>query len=302
MAGKQPYIPIYIGDILKDWGHLPLDLFGAAHKLLYRMWDSKQRGKICLDFASYGTLLGVSEMEARKIIGKLTSGDEPIYDHEEEGENIRLINRRMVRETALSKVRSESGVQGGRGKKKQNGATEENFANDLLLKNESKTKAKQKQIPDIDIENESDFESDSTFEKSEKLLDDKSRKAKPEAKATIVLPFDSEDFARHWEWWRQYKHEQFGFRYKSPVSEQAAINDLVQIAEGDEQAAIDIIKQSIAKGWKGFFPVKTETGNGPPPPGGQQRQSVFQANLEANIGAKEILRKMYADQTTNPHG
>lgn len=289
MANKLPYIPIYIGDILKDWGHLPLDLFGAAHKLLYRMWDSKQKGKICYDFASYGTMLGVPETEAKRIVEKLTSGDEPVFNKEVEGEYTRLINRRMVREAALSATRSDCGSKGGtkrQAKAKQKNAAQQDFANDLLEKKSSKMQAKAKQIPEYDIENENDFESEneSHFEKSEKLSAAKSKNA-PE----IVLPFDSEDFVRHWEWWRQYKREQFSFRYKSVVTEQAALNDLVKIANGDEVTAIGIIQQSIANGWKGFFPIKADA-NAPP---GTEKKSVFQANLEANIETKKMLRKMF---------
>lgn len=299
MANKQPYIPIYIGDILKDWGHLPLDLFGAAHKLLYRMWDSKQKGKICFDFASYGTMLGVTETDAKKIIDKLTSGDEPVFNREDEGNCARLINRRMVREAALSVTRSESGSKGGskrQAKAKQKAAAQEDFANDLLENKSSKTKAKAKQIPEYDIENDNEVESknENDFEKSEKLFAAKNRE--PE----VTLPFESEDFVRHWEWWRQYKREQFGFKYKSVVTEQAAINDLVKIAKGDEVTAIEIIKQSIANGWKGFFPVKAEANA--PPVSQPFKKTVFQANMEANIGAKEILRRMYAEQTANNNG
>jgi len=296
-TGKQPYIPIYIGDILKDWGHLPLDLFGAAHKLLYRMWDSKQKGKICYDFASYGTMLGVSETEAKRIVEKLTSGDEPVFNKEYEGDCIRLINRRMVREAALSATRSDSGSKGGKkrqAKAKQNNGPQEDFANDLPELKSSKTKAKNKQIPEYDIENENEFESKNEldFEKSEKLLNDPGGQTEEgtQPKRELVLPFDSEDFARHWDWWRQYKREQFSFRYKSVVTEQAALSELVKIAGGDEVLATEIIRQSIANGWKGFFPIKPEA-NGPPVQ--QNKKGVFQANMEANIGAKKLLREMY---------
>lgn len=290
MANKLPYIPIYIGDILKDWGHLPLDLFGAAHKLLYRMWDSKQKGKICYDFASYGTMLGVPEAEAKRIVEKLTSGDEPVFNKEVEGEYTRLINRRMVREAALSATRSDSGSKGGtkrQAKAKQKNAAQEDFANDLLENKSSKPQAKVKQIPEYDIENENDFESENEnhFEKSEKLSAGKSKSEPP----GIALPFDSEEFVRHWEWWRQYKREQFSFRYKSVVTEQAALNDLTKIANGDEVTAIGIIQQSIANGWKGFFAIKADA-NAPP---GKEKKGVFQANLDANIETKKMLRKMY---------
>lgn len=154
---KKPYIPIYIGDLLKDWGHLPLDVFGAAHKLLYKMWDSKQKGKICLSFASYKMMLGASDSDTERIILELTRGDDPIFDREDSNGFIKLINRRMVRESAISEIRSQSGSKGG---KTTQSKTEQknNFDYDLLEKNKSKNQsnqeAKAKQNSDNDIDNE----------------------------------------------------------------------------------------------------------------------------------------------------
>lgn len=76
-------------------------------------------------------------------------------------------------------------------------------------------------------------------------------------KYKIVIPFESENFLNIWELWKDYKHKQLNFKYKTPVTEQAAINDLVKLSNGDEQTAIEIIHQSMAKGWKGFFAIKT---------------------------------------------
>lgn len=75
-------------------------------------------------------------------------------------------------------------------------------------------------------------------------------------------PF-SESFLTDWDNWLQYRHEQHGFNYKSVTMEQAAVGSLVEISGGDEKKAIAIIRQSIAKGWKGFFEVK-EHENGDP--------------------------------------
>ena len=38
---------------------------------------------------------------------------------------------------------------------------------------------------------------------------------------------------------------------------QAALNDLVKLSNGLEDNAVKIIEQSMAKGWKGFFELKT---------------------------------------------
>lgn len=70
-------------------------------------------------------------------------------------------------------------------------------------------------------------------------------------------PF-SEKFLESWIIWKDYKRKEHRFLFKSIESEQAAINDLVKISEGNEDAAIKIIHQSLAKGWKGFFKLNKD--------------------------------------------
>lgn len=72
----------------------------------------------------------------------------------------------------------------------------------------------------------------------------------------FVNPF-SENFLPVWELWKEYKSEQWKFKYKSVITEQGAVSDLVKLSDGDEDTAIAIINQSINRGWKGFFKLKT---------------------------------------------
>jgi hypothetical protein len=76
----------------------------------------------------------------------------------------------------------------------------------------------------------------------------------------FVNPF-SEAFTPIWELWKVYKKEQWSFTYKSVITEQAAMEDLVELSGGIESTAILIVKQSIKKGWRGFFKLKTENNN-----------------------------------------
>jgi uncharacterized protein YdaU (DUF1376 family)/uncharacterized protein YegP (UPF0339 family) len=69
--------------------------------------------------------------------------------------------------------------------------------------------------------------------------------------------FNSLIFIENWKTWKDYKKNQFKFNFKSKNSEQIAINHLIKLSEKKEQNAIDIINQSIANGWKGFFQLKT---------------------------------------------
>lgn len=73
----------------------------------------------------------------------------------------------------------------------------------------------------------------------------------------IIYPFDSE-FLEYWELWKQYKKEQFKFVYKSKISEQASLNKLVKLSKGDKKIAMQIIEESMANGWQGFFELKKQ--------------------------------------------
>jgi hypothetical protein len=76
----------------------------------------------------------------------------------------------------------------------------------------------------------------------------------------IINPF-SDSFLDTWDLWRQYRWEEHKFKYKGVLSEQAALMQLNDVSNKNEEKAIAIIKQSMANGWKGFFELKIN-GNG----------------------------------------
>lgn len=76
----------------------------------------------------------------------------------------------------------------------------------------------------------------------------------------VALPFD-EQFAPEWKKWKDYKLSEFKFCYKSVESETAAISELVNLSKQNQETAIAIIQQSMAKGWKGFFELKNSNQN-----------------------------------------
>ena len=92
--------------------------------------------------------------------------------------------------------------------------------------------------------------------KGKEIKEKKINKVK-EIKETVVMPFSSDKFLKYWELWLGYKKEQYNFTYKSASMLQAALNDLVKLSNGLEDNAVKIIEQSMAKGWKGFFELKT---------------------------------------------
>lgn len=64
-----------------------------------------------------------------------------------------------------------------------------------------------------------------------------------------------------WNLWKDYKKKEFGFKYKSEQSEQSALTKLKNLAGEDGNLAKDIIQQSMANGWKGFFPLPDKKQN-----------------------------------------
>lgn len=75
------------------------------------------------------------------------------------------------------------------------------------------------------------------------------------------LGWDSERFKVAWLEWLKYRRETN--LKTSPTGLKASITKLLKISGGDESVAIEIINESIANGWKGFFPLK-DRNNGKP--------------------------------------
>lgn len=92
-------------------------------------------------------------------------------------------------------------------------------------------------------------------EKDKDMDKEKERKKEP-----LIFPFESENFKNQWSVWKQYRQDQHKFKYKSKSTEQGALKVLSRMAE-TEQEAIEIIHQSIASGWKGFFQLKHRNTN-----------------------------------------
>ena len=101
-----------------------------------------------------------------------------------------------------------------------------------------------------------DMDKDKDMVMDKEMDMDKDKVKKP--KIEITYPFTSAQFMSYWEIWKDYKAKEHKFKFKSSGSEQASLNELVKLSNGSEQNACLIIQQSMAKGWKGFFELKTE--------------------------------------------
>lgn len=103
-----------------------------------------------------------------------------------------------------------------------------------------------------DMDMDKDMVKDKVIEKKEK----KKKEKKPEPKPT--MPFNTEKFRVQWDHWKIYRKKEFNKSYKSIQSEQAALTKLLNLSEGNEGRAIEIIHQSMANNWQGHFPLKIE--------------------------------------------
>lgn len=78
----------------------------------------------------------------------------------------------------------------------------------------------------------------------------------------IKMVFTGTEIEEAWDSWKEFKQVQYKFKYKTLKSEQAAFDELVNLSGSNVNTAIQIINQSMAKGWKGLFPLKNEPTNG----------------------------------------
>lgn len=69
--------------------------------------------------------------------------------------------------------------------------------------------------------------------------------------------FDNLSIIEYWRDWLIYKKEQFKDEYKSPKSNQIAINKLAKLCNGNSNKAKLIIEESISNLYKGLFELKT---------------------------------------------
>jgi len=71
-------------------------------------------------------------------------------------------------------------------------------------------------------------------------------------KTSIVLPWgDDEEFYNIWDLWNQYRKEVFNTVY-TPISETTALHNLVKWSGGDVEIAIEGLKWTMSKEWRGF--------------------------------------------------
>lgn len=138
--GKQPYIPFYVGDYLKDTRALPLSVRGAWVDMILFMWDNPVRGELIGTIEEVARMIGCDKDEARFALDLLKQKKTADIELLSTGE-FKIVSRRMKRDAEISEKRSIAGKNGVKAK----------FANTFA---QPKGKAKTKQIPDIENDNE----------------------------------------------------------------------------------------------------------------------------------------------------
>ncbi|MCP6111326.1 DNA replication domain protein, partial [Klebsiella pneumoniae] len=74
-------------------------------------------------------------------------------------------------------------------------------------------------------------------------------------------PYPDQLNAEAWDEWKAYRSE-MRFKAYAPTerSEGAAITELINLSGGNHTRQMQIVKQSMAKGWKGLFELKGGSG------------------------------------------
>lgn len=217
----MPYMPFYIGDWEQDMNACSLQTEAAWLKVIVKMFKDDKCGVYKTSTKRLQILWKCSPEMVEEIISELQGEDIGEIKRDTATGAITFFNRRMIREKEISKKRSEA------------------------VQTRYKTPTKPVQTPED--ENETD---------SEAVIKDEPEKRK-EPKPELKMPWNDKPFRDMWEQWKCYRQDEHGFRYKSVQSEQAALTQLANTANGMQEKAIEIIKQSMANGWKGFFDLKT---------------------------------------------
>lgn len=209
--GKQPYIPLYIGDWNKDTNTISLEAEGALLKLVFKLWDAKDRGEYKASLNQLSILLKKGEEMSQKILQELD--ENRVLDIEFlENDQIKIKSRRMLKDLEKSRLASENGKKGGRPKKAKRKL------------NESESKAN------------SDIDS---------VIVNGIKKRKGPQKFDLILPYGSIEFLSLWNTWVEYRAEAKK-PYHTLTNQQGALQRLQLLAGPDEDKAIAIIKQSIS--------------------------------------------------------
>jgi uncharacterized protein YdaU (DUF1376 family) len=102
-----------------------------------------------------------------------------------------------------------------------------------------------------------------------------------------VLVYPNSEFEKIWKGWIEYKKSEHKEKFKSPKTEQTAINKLIELSNGDSECAAKIINHSIANRYKGLFALSQNKSNFNQPKTKMNQYAEWYSKLTANLGGEE---------------
>lgn len=104
--GKQPYIPLYIGDWEQDTNTLSLEAEAAWLRIIFKMWKEGKTGVYKIPTKQLQNLWRKNEQQIAEIIDELRYCN--ICEIIQSGAFTEFHNRRMKKEKNISSIRSKS--------------------------------------------------------------------------------------------------------------------------------------------------------------------------------------------------
>lgn len=107
---SEPYLPLYVGDYLKDTGHLTIEQHGAYFLLLMRMWSAG--GALPNDEAKLSRLAGVTQKKFKALWPDLSE----LFQIGEGQITHKRVTLELRKAEALREKRAAAGAKGGAAK------------------------------------------------------------------------------------------------------------------------------------------------------------------------------------------
>lgn len=114
---SEPYLPLYIGDYLRDTGYLTLEQHGAYFMLLMRLWSAG--GSLPSDEAKLSRIAGVSVKKWRPIWADLAA----FFEQKNGQITHKRITAELEKAGTLRAKRAAAGAKGGAAKSLKNNDT-----------------------------------------------------------------------------------------------------------------------------------------------------------------------------------
>lgn len=105
-TGREPYIPLYIGDWEKDTNMLSLEAEAGWLKIIFKMFQNGKTGVYKISTKALQNLWRKSSEEVKEIIQELL--DANVCGIDSNGKEYVFKNRRMVRQYDISVKRSNA--------------------------------------------------------------------------------------------------------------------------------------------------------------------------------------------------